>query len=310
LFMSKVLNSFWKSELWQKIFFNKYLVLSLNQISPLLFVKYRFFLHYGRFPNLHNPCTFDEKLLWLNFFWQHPLKTICGDKYTMRQYVEEHGLNHILTPLLGVYESVYDINFEKLPQKFVLKCTHGCGFNIVCRDKRNFDFEKAKRKLAAWMKLDLSKFAGELHYHYMKPRIIGEIFLEDLETELPVDYKVYCFGGRAHCTMVCCGREINNRAKYYIFYNLNWTRKLPYTRESLQADINIPKPAAYEEIIHSAELLSKPFPFVRMDFYSIKGKPILGEMTFTPSGSIDSDLTEIAQKTMGDLIILPKPVFY
>jgi hypothetical protein len=259
----------------------------------------------GRWPDLLCPQSFDEKLIWLNLFWRHPMKAKCGDKYTMRSYVKKHGLEHILPQLLGVYEHSSEIDFGSLPQRFVLKCTHGCGFNIVRKEKEGLDVQETKRMLNAWLKINFSKVYGELHYEAMKPRIICESFLDDMNSDMPNDYKVFCFSGKAHCTMACTERLLNGHAKYD-FYDIEWKNKLPYCKTNLLAKSNIPKPAAYEEIISAAEKLSKPFPFVRMDFYSIKGKAVLGEMTFTPAGCIDIDLTDIAQYVLGQLIRLPE----
>jgi len=257
--------------------------------------------------NLKTPQSFDEKLLWLMLYWHHPLKTQCGDKHTVRDYVKKHGLEHILPKLLGVYENSSEIDFNTLPRRFVLKCTHGCGFNIVCKDKGTLDVGETCGKLDAWMKVDLSKICGEIHYAQMKPRIICEEYLDDLAGDLPIDYKVYCFDGRAHCTMVCTGRALNRRANYD-FYDQEWKNKLPYGRSSVENNRSIARPGAYEEMIEAAERLSKPFPFVRMDFYSIKGKAILGEMTFTPAGCIDTDYTDIGQQELGELLKLPEPL--
>jgi hypothetical protein len=261
----------------------------------------------GGLLNLKTPQSFDEKLLWLMLYWHHPLKTQCGDKHTVRDYVKKHGLEHILPKLLGVYENSSEIDFNTLPRRFVLKCTHGCGFNIVCKDKGTLDVGETCGKLDAWMKVDLSKICGEIHYAQMKPRIICEEYLDDLAGDLPIDYKVYCFDGRAHCTMVCTGRALNRRANYD-FYDQEWKNKLPYGRSSVENNRSIARPGAYEEMIEAAERLSKPFPFVRMDFYSIKGKAILGEMTFTPAGCIDTDYTDIGQQELGELLKLPEPL--
>lgn len=276
----------------------------LYTLSPALLAKYSFLKVRGRLPNLKKPQSFDEKLQWLMLYWRHPLKTQCADKYAMRSYVEEHGLGHILPELLGVYEKSSEINFATLPERFVLKCTHGCGFNIICKSKNDLDWEDAKRKLDSWMKTDISKVCGEIHYAQMKPRIICECYLDDLSGGVPNDYKVYCFDGKAHCTMVCTERGEGERAKFDI-YDRMWGEKLPYSKSSLHADRSIPKPEAFEEIIDAAERLSKPFPFVRMDFYSIKGKTLIGEMTFTPNGCIDTGYTDLAQRELGKLIKLP-----
>lgn len=279
---------------WYKLF--------LYKISPVLYAKHRYRTTVGRSLNLKNPETFDEKLLWLMLYWRHPLKTQCGDKYTMRSYVQQHGWEHILPELLGVYENSSEIDFDILPEKFVLKCTHGCGFNIICQDKAALDRNEARHMLDAWMSIDMSIRAGEIHYSSMKPRIICERFLDELSGELPCDYKVYCFGGKVHCTLVCQGR---GTVLIFDFYDREWKNKLPYSKSSLQADRNVRKPDAYDEIIAAAETLSKPFPFVRMDFYSIQGRAVLGEMTFTPNGCIDTEYPDLAQRALGFLITLP-----
>lgn len=277
----------------------------LYNISPVLFAKYRFRVKTGRRLNLESPQSFDEKLLWLMLYWRHPLKSQCADKYAMRSYVKENGLGHILPELLGVYENSNEIDFGVLPEQFVLKCTHGWGINIICRSKTELDLEEAKRKLSAWLRVDWSKVSGEVHYGLIRPHIICERYLDDLSGDVPCDYKVYCFDGRVHCTMVCSERGQGGHAEFD-FYDREWKNKLPYSKSSLLADRNIPKPDAYEEIIEAAEKLSKPFPFVRMDFYNINGKTVIGEMTFTPAGCIDTGYTEVAQYNLGKMIKLPE----
>lgn len=288
---------------YQKI--RKWYIAFLIAVSPLAFAKLRFRSMRGKWPNFKNPQSFDEKLLWLNLYWRHPLKSLCGDKFAMRSYVKGLGMEHILPNLIGVYEHSGEIDFSTLPGRFVLKCTHGCGFNIVCKDKSILDIAETKRTLSKWMKVDFSKIYGELHYAEMMPRIICESYLEELGSDLPSDYKIFCFDGKAHCTMACTGRSLNGRANYDI-YDRDWTTKLSYSKTSLLANRNIPKPEAYEEMIAAAEVLSKPFPFVRMDFYSIKGKAVIGEMTFTPDGCIDVNLTDLAQRILGELVKIPE----
>lgn len=276
----------------------------LYLISPTLLAKYNFLIKRHRMPDLKNPKSFDEKLIWLMLYWRHPLKSRCADKFAMRSYVKEHGFGHILPELISGYDNCDAIDFVSLPERFVLKCTHGCGFNIICKDKSKLDIDKTKDKLVTWMKTDISKVNGEIHYTHITPRIICERFLDDSSGNIPVDYKVYCFGGKAHCTMVCQERSTNERAKFY-FYNRGWDQKLNYNNTTLLSNINIPKPKAYEQMIQAAEELSKPFPFVRMDFYLISGKVIIGEMTFTPNGCVDTGYTDFAQDKLGQLIELP-----
>jgi len=278
--------------------------------SPVLFSKYKYKKFHGREINLKNPTTFNEKLIWLNLFWKHPLKTVCADKYTLRSYVQKQGYGHMLPELLGVYNHSSEIDFDLLPQQFVLKCTHGSGFNIICLNKDELDRQTVRSKLDHWMKTDYSRKSCELHYKSMKPRIICEQFLDDCTGKTPTDYKVYCFSGKAHCIMVAHDRDINGKTEKYEFYDLEWKNTLPYfEKDDTAGDLNLPKPAALNDIIHAAEALSQPFPFVRMDFYDINGRAILGEMTFTPSGCIYNDCTELAQTVLGSLILLPLPIW-
>ena len=241
-------------------------------------------------------------------YWRHPLKTQCADKYTMRSYVWRMAWVTFCQNCSEFMRVASEIDFDALPDRFVLKCTHGCGFNIVCNDKRELELEETKRKLDSWMKVDFSKIYGEIHYALLKPRIICERFLGDSAGNLPNDYKVFCFSGKAHCTMACTdrGSSSDGRQAKYDIYDRDRKNKLPYSKSSLLANRNIPKPEVYEEIIAAAEKLSEPFPFVRMDFYSINGKPILGEMTFTPAGCIDKYITDTGQQVLGEMVKLPE----
>lgn len=235
-------------------------------------------------------------------YWRHPLKTRCADKYAVRDYVKEKGWGHILTQLYGVYNNSSEIDYNALPRQFVLKCTHGCGFNVICKDKGRLDVNETNRKLDKWMKKDISRVAGELHYREIVPRIICEEYLEEENGGGLVDYKVHCIGGKAHCTMVCTERESGSTK--FDFYDRDW-RKIPYSKSSMLANRNVPRLVTYDEMIRAAEQLAHDIPFVRVDFYSVNGKTVFSEMTFTPNGCIDPGLTDIAQKEMGQLINLP-----
>ena len=276
---------------------------ALCRASPELLGRLRYRAAWGRWPDLEKPITFDEKLLWLNFYWCHPLKAECGDKFALRGYVERHGMAHLLPRLYGVYNTVEAIDFEALPSRFVLKCTHGCRCNVFCQDKTELDLKGTRRDLTRWLTTDYSTLLGELHYARMKPRILCEEFLDDGTGEFPTDYKLYCFGGHVHCTLVCTGREANGKATFgYMDRKGNF---LPYDSKSVATRRCITRPAPYEEMISVAEKLSAPFPFVRTDFYCIRERVVLGEMTFTPSACVDRTHTELASIELGDLITLP-----
>jgi hypothetical protein len=274
----------------------------LAKTSPELLSRLRYREAWGRWPDLRKPATFDEKLLWLNLYWRHPLKTECGDKFALRGWVERQQLGHLLPRLYDVYDSVDTIDFDALPERFVMKCSHGFKCNVLCNSRAELDVEAVRRQLATWMATDFSRRKGELHYAGMTPRIICEEFLDDGTGRLPTDYKLYCFGGHVHCTLVCSDRQTNGNAASD-YFDRAWNR-LAYDRGA-SARRAIPQPAAYGQMLAAAETLSAPFPFVRVDFYSVRGRAILGEMTFTPSACIDTEHTELATRKLGALITLP-----
>ncbi len=284
-----------------------WLKIGLYRLSPALLYKTRFRLRKGHWPNLGAPRSFDEKLAFLMLYWRHPLKTFCTDKYCLRAYVQEHKLGHLLPELIGVYEDSREVDFAALPERFVLKCTHGWRFNIFCRDKRQLNFPDVRVQLDAWMRTDFSTVFGEIQYADIKPRIVCEPLLVDGADRLPIDYKLYCFSGKVNCVMVGLDRGADGEGAQHYFYDRNWERMLPYVRSTMHEERQLPRVESFDEMVKAAEILSRPFPFVRMDFYSINGRAVIGEMTFTPSGCIDTDFSELAQSELGQLITLPEP---
>lgn len=279
----------------------------LYRVSPVLVAQHRYQIHVGRSLPLKDPKTFNEKLLWLMLFWRDPLKSQCADKFGMRAYLEDIGYGHLLVELLGVWEQASDIDFAALPDRFVLKCTHGCGYNLIFRDRKNLDENKVRRKLDRWMKQNFARVNGEIHYEDIKPRILCERFLDDGSGGAPADYKVHCFHGKVHFTTVCTGRDSHGEGAAYDHFDREWKTQLAISKSGVHPERWSPKPDCYPEMLAAAEALSQPFPYVRLDFYAVGGKPLLGEMTFTPAGCIDTGYTDEAQRLMGDLIHLPEP---
>ena len=273
--------------------------------APRLLAQVRYREAWGRWPNLDSPTTLDEKLLWLNLYWRHPLKMECADKYAMRGYVERAGLGDLLPRAYGVFDSVQAINFDSLPDRFVLKCTHGAKSNIFCRSKADLDIPRARRDLERWMSTDFSRLYGEQHYSSITPRILCEEFLDDGTGILPTDYKVYCFNGRPWRVLICFDRVPNGKASLAVA-NLEWNPAVFY-RDEPPGGRRVPRPEALPGILHASELLAAPFPFVRVDFYSVGGRAIVGEMTFTPDACVDRTYTDEAQREMGKLLQLPEP---
>ncbi|MGD6802078.1 ATP-grasp fold amidoligase family protein [Rossellomorea aquimaris] len=274
----------------------------LLNLSPTIATKYYYKKSLGKNLNLTNPTEFNEKIQWLKLNWQHPLVSKCGDKYAMREYVESCDSGEILNTLYGVYEDPSQIEWNKLPQKFALKATHGCGFNIICDDKNKLDKEAVLQQLNKWMKVDYSNKNAELHYKKMTPRIICEEYIETDSGFFPDDYKIYCFNGKPQIVLVCTDRKMGYRRS---LLNVDW-EKIDITKEGYNFDPPN-KPKCFDEMLKYAEVLSKPFPFVRVDFYDYNGKPSLGEMTFTPAAGVANYYTDKGSKLLGGMLKLPKP---
>ncbi|MER1984402.1 MAG: ATP-grasp fold amidoligase family protein [Solibacillus sp.] len=273
--------------------------------SPTLISKILYKTVFNKELDLKNPITLNEKVMWLklNTYYKNDLVTKCADKYKVREYIEESGNSELLNDLISSWGSVEEIDWDSLPQKFVMKCNHGAGYNIICRDKSRFNVEEAKITLSKWMKEDYWKFRAETNYKYIPKKIICEKFLETSDGELPEDYKIYCFNGKATCVMVCTGRE-KGYPKFY-YFNKNW-ELLPFSTDALNvpADFKLEKPDGFEKMFEYAEKLAKPFPFVRVDFYLIEGEVIFGELTFTPGAALDKGRLESTDRILGDSLNL------
>lgn len=275
----------------------------ISTISPTYATKKLYKKRFGKSLNLKNPTSFNEKILWLklNTYNNNSLVTQCADKYAVRAYVKKMGCGEILIPLISAYDSVDEIQWDKLPEKFALKCNHGCGYNLICAGKSNLDIENAKKKVEQWMKDDYWRHRAEINYKYIDKKIVVEEYLDNHGKQIE-DYKFYCFNGKVLYTMVCIERK-NKHAKYY-FFDRDWNL-LPYSKDSLKIDksFRIEKPKLLDKAIEYAEILSSPFPFVRTDLYILDDKVYFGELTFTPAGGLDDDLLE-GDRKMGELIQL------
>jgi len=269
--------------------------------SPVLASKYIYQHHLGKNLNLKNPKDFNEKLQWLKLYWRNPLVAKCADKYEVREYVEKSGCEQILTKIYGVYNKSSEINWDSLPKKFALKCTHGCGFNIICDEKDKLDKDKVSKQLDKWLKIRLDKYQGEVQYSKMKPRIICEQYIETDAGFLPVDYKFLCFNGKTRLVTVCSERVTGLK---FHSVDLNW-KTINIGSDKYPAGDYPKKPECFDEMIKYAEILAVPFPFVRIDLYDYNGKPILGEMTFTPGAAMNDNFNETGLQLLGEMLKLP-----
>lgn len=230
--------------------------------------------------DLKNPRTFNEKLQWLKLYYypQNDLAVKCADKYRVREYIKEKGYENTLVPLLGAWNNVEDIDWDSLPNKFVLKCNHGCAYNIVCNDKTEFDRIKAKKQLNTWLKEDFGAFNIEPHYSNIKKhKITCEEFLGDNL----VDYKFFCFNGVPKFIYVSSDL-IHDRQARIGFFNIDGS-KINLKRDDYASIEKIELPSFYNEMLEMASNLCKDFPFVRVDFFVTDNKYYFAELTFTPS---------------------------
>jgi hypothetical protein len=275
---------------------------TINRVSPVLATKLMHFRVTGKLLNLNNPVRFDDKLQWLKLYWNDSLVTDCADKYEMYNYAKANGSVEVLNNLLAVYDTTEEIEWDALPPKFALKCTHGCGYNIVTKNKSELDKEEVFKKLNTWMKEKFGREYLELHYDDIKPKIILEEYIENNEGLLPLDYKIYCFNGVAKLVLVCSGRGGDLKRD---FFDLDWNRlNLGYKNNESSNQIKIP--GSFQEMIKHSEYLAKPFPFVRVDFYDKDGIAILGELTFTPAANMNKNYSNYGQEYLGGLLTLPE----
>ncbi|TMN21929.1 ATP-grasp fold amidoligase family protein [Lentibacillus cibarius] len=284
---------------------HSFFVALLVKISPYLATKYLYKRAMGKSIDLTNPKNFNEKIHWLKLYWKHPLVSKCGDKFEMRNYVNDMGLSNILNNIHSVYDDASNIEWNTLPDKFVLKVTSGSGFNIVCKDKNKINRRKVEKKLNKWIKTNFALKVGEINYQSMKPRIICEEFMETEEGNLPIDYKIFCFNGNPKYILVVTEREIG--VKRFMFDN-EWNSIDFLKNRTSDGMITPKKPDSLQEMIFYAEKLSNPFPFVRVDFYDYNGRTILGEMTFTPDAGLATRYKESFLRELGDMIDLPEKI--
>lgn len=257
----------------------------------------------GRKLDLDNPKTYNEKIQWLKLYDSTPLKTRLADKYLVREWVKEKIGEEYLVPLLGVWDSFDEIDFDALPQRFVLKANHGCAWNLIVKDKSQLDLEDARRKFQTWMKLNFAYRNGlELHYMNIRPRIIAEEYLENDHDDLH-DYKVFCFGGKAHHIMYLTDRKVGMKMS---FYDLDW-KKQNFVYTFPLNDQEVPRPQRLEELIAVSEKLAQGFAHARVDFYILNdGTLKFGEITFTSASGMCKWNPPEQDRIYGDLIQLPE----
>lgn len=273
----------------------------LKFIPDNIFLKLMYYDRLGKKLNLREPKTFNEKLQWLKLNDRKNKYTMMVDKYEVRKYIAETIGEEYLIPLLGVYNKFEDIDFDKLPNQFVLKCTHDSGGLIICKDKSKLDKEEARKKINKSLKKNFYYHGREWPYKDIKPKIICEKYMVDESgTELK-DYKFFCFNGVPKALFVATDRGVDTR---FDFFDMEFNH-LPFMQHYKNATKQIEKPKGFIKMINLAKALSKDIAHVRIDFYDINGKIYFGEITFYHFSGFEKFEPEKYDQIFGEWIKLP-----
>lgn len=265
----------------------------------------------------NNPRTLNEKVTWMEVMTDTSKWSEYTDKYEVRKHIEALGLKDILTECYGVWDKVDDIDFGKLPDKFVLKCTHDCGSTVIVRDKSKMNKKEVLDFLDKHVSVRYGYASCEPHYTVIKPRIMAESLIEmdnsdEFSSETTVDHKIRCIDGKAQYDMVCYDRSLESGSggskTVYDLYDIHsWQPMRQYLADPGVAYKNVPRPENLEQMIAIAEKIAQGYPQVRVDLYNVKGKIYFGEMTFFAFSGMNNHFTMEFQKMIGDRIKLPEP---
>jgi hypothetical protein len=263
----------------------------------------RFAQDVGYAPDFDNPQTFNEKIQWLKLNYRDPLMIQCADKYTVRDYVKETVGEEYLIKLLGVYDHAEDIDFDALPNKFALKASRGWNMQVICKDKKQLDTDIARRIADKWLDPKSNHYYRSYEWNYKDatPRIICEEYIEDVDSGDLKDYKFHCFNGEPKVIDACSNREEDLKIDWY---DTEWNR-IDMQGNHPNSETGVEKPKHLDEMLELARQLSKPFPFVRVDFYEAGGKILFGELTFTPAAGFTAFKPLEWDYRLGDMLELP-----
>lgn len=288
---------------FQRKFYQLYLkFMEAFSSNDVAISKTQYFLKTGTHLNLDNPTTFADKLQWLKLFYYDESFGRFADKYTSREVVKERVGDSVLVGLIAAYDDVDAIEFEKLPQQFVMKCSHGSGFNLIVKNKSEIDFEKEKSKFRKYMATNYYYKFRERLYKSLKPVIIVEELLDPGDDGYLIDYKFQCFNGVPANVLIKANEDGVGKMAVY---DLDWNKYQPDAKSKNYLKGELAKPANFSEMIDIATKLSQGFPFLRVDLYSVKGKVYFGELTFIPNGGAKNILLQRLNIEYGHLLKLP-----
>lgn len=274
----------------------------LNHMSDERYLREMYYHIFGKELDLENPETFNEKLQWLKLHDRRDIYATMVDKYEVKKYVAGIIGEEYIIPTLGLFGKFDEIDFDKMPRQFVIKCTHDSGGLVVVKDKMKMDLRKSRKKISKSLKRNYYYSGREWPYKNVKPQIIVEKYMEDRSAGELVDYKVMCFGGKARMLFTCTER-FGDGLKV-TFFDLGWN-KLPFKRHYPSSGLDIPRPKNLEKMVALSEELARDIPFVRIDWYEINNRLYFGEYTFYPGSGFEEFTPEKWDKKIGDLIVLP-----
>ena len=273
-----------------------------NWMPDELYLKILYRGRVGKKLNLDNPNTFNEKMQWLKIHNRTPELTAMVDKYEAKSYVSDRIGSEYIIPTLGVWDCFDNIDFDSLPNQFVLKCTHDSGGLVICNDKATLNIPEAKAKIERCMKQNYYYLNREWPYKNVKPRIIAEEYMIDSKLQELRDYKFFCFGGEAKFFKIDMDRQTRHRANYYTIDKV----LMPVGEVAFPPDFNkeVIFPSKMDLMIELAEKLSKNQPFLRVDFYEVNNRVYFGELTFYPASGVGKWTDERYDKKFGEWIDL------
>jgi len=269
--------------------------------KTILSIRHEYYT--GKKLNLNKPKEFNEKIQWLKLYYHNPLLSKLACKFEVRSYVKDKIGEQYLNEMYGIYDRFSEIDFNTLPNQFVLKGVHGSSLNLIVKDKSQLNLLEVEKIIGKWLKHDQYKKVGfEWAYKNIKPRIICEKFLEEPGKEVLDDYKFFCFNGEPMFLQVVIGRSINN---FKCCYDMEWN-KLPFYKVSGEFyEKELKKPKNFDKMVTLARDLAQDLPFSRIDFYSVMGKIVFGEVTFYPSDGKSDFVPNKYNTIIGDYIKLP-----
>ncbi len=251
-----------------------------SEYEKILMQLYEY--HFDVKLDFRHPVKFSEKIQWIKLYDNSALKTRLADKYQVREWIKDKIGERYLIPLLGVWDRPEEIDYDSLPEQFVIKCNHGSAYIYVVKDKKKMDKYKIRHLLQEWMNTEFAYKSLELHYRGIPRKILAEQYIQQQDGGL-TDYKFHCFGGRPLAVQLVGDRDFKGHTAREIFMDLSWN-PMPCTYTNARYEEGkLKKPSTFEEMVRIAEILSEGFKYVRVDLYSVDGKVLFGEMTFTPT---------------------------